>query len=95
MGNFFPLKRSQSPETWRKPVLKKVERFFDLENFLPRLALSHRNETHELQSPFHVIQTGRVHLLRLHVGGVSAFGIKLRYWDLDWSESREIFFPYK
>ena len=30
--NFFPIKQSQSPETRRKPVLEKVEKFFDLEN---------------------------------------------------------------
>ena len=31
--NVFCLKLSQSPETWEKPVLKKVENFFDFENF--------------------------------------------------------------
>ena len=39
------LKLSQSPETWRKPVLKKDENFLTLKLFDLdwRLALSHRN----------------------------------------------------
>ena len=37
----------------KNPVLKKVEIFFDLENFLPRLALSHRNAMrHPRSNPF-------------------------------------------
>ena len=62
---------------------KKVEKFFDLENLWPRLVLSYRNETPKLRPLAMRSEQGRSAFSDYMQRGVSAFGISLRYQDLD------------
>ena len=62
---------------------KKDEKFFDLENFWPRLVLSYRNETPSLQPLAMRSEQGESPSSDYMQRGVSAFGISLRYQDSD------------
>ena len=67
----------------RKTYFEKIEKFFDIENFWPRLELLYRNETPSLQPLAMRSEQGESPFSDYMKRGVSAFGISLRYRDSD------------
>ena len=80
---FFSLKLISLSWNMKKTCFEKSWKFFDLENFWPRLVLLYRNETPKLRPLAMRSEQGESAFSDNMRRGVCAFGISLRYRDSD------------